>query len=919
MQQLKILISGGGTGGHIFPALSIANTIRERYPSAEILFVGAENRMEMERVPDAGYPIIGLPVAGFDRKNILKNINVLSRLFKSLHQARKIVKDFRPHIVIGVGGYASGPTLQAASSLGIPTLLQEQNSYAGLTNKLLARKATKICVAYEGMERFFPKKKIILTGNPVRENLESTEAKRKEAYAHFNLDPNKKTILVLGGSLGARSINESFVSALQLIDEHDVQFIWQSGKFYYFNSKEKLRYYPQAPVYLASFIARMDLAYSIADLIISRAGAGSISEFCLLGKPVILVPSPNVAEDHQTENAKALFKKNAAVFISDQNAMKELIPKAMEIIHNSKRLKELSDNILKLALPNAANKIVDEIDAILGLSSVGIRSQKSIVDYPAVYFIGAGGIGMSALVRYFLFHGKKVGGYDRVESDLTKQLNDEGAEIHYEDNVDLIPKIYKNPKRALVILTPAVPEDHSELAYFRKNGFPILKRAQALGEITRDVRGLCVAGTHGKTTTSSMIAHLLKQSAIDCNAFLGGILKNYDSNLLVSDKSDLTVIEADEYDRSFHWLTPYMAVITSVAPDHLDIYKTGSMYKESFCYFTSLIRKNGVLLMEAGVDIEPELKKGVRLYRYALDKGNFHAQNIRIENGRIEFDFVTPKRVIPNIRLGVPVKINILNGIAALAIAFLNGVTDEELRNGMASFRGAKRRFDFHIEKDDCILIDDYAHHPEELAASISSVKELYPDKKLTVIFQPHLYSRTRDFYREFAKSLSDADEVILIPIYPAREAPIQGVSSRMILNLVTASEKHLYSKEELLEAMRNVKRELVLVAGAGDIELLVEPIKAILNGSLEAIPIESSEEFSGESSETIPIESSEEFSGESSEIIPIEPSEEVLGESLETIPVEPSEEILDESFEETLVELLGEILDEPLKEVLDV
>jgi len=830
MQQLKILISGGGTGGHIFPALSIADAIKKRYPSAEILFVGAENRMEMERVPAAGYPIVGLPVVGFDRKNLLKNIKVLFRLNKSLHQAKKIVKNFQPNLVIGVGGYASGPTLQAANSLKIPTLLQEQNSYAGITNKLLAKKAAKICVAYEGMEQFFPKEKIILTGNPVRRDLECTEAKRKEACEYFQCDLNKKTILILGGSLGAGTINKSIISSLQEIEKCDVQFIWQSGMYYYFNSKEQLRYYPEAPVQLVSFISRMDLAYSVADLIISRAGAGSISEFCILGKPVILVPSPNVAEDHQTKNAEALLEKDAAILIPDSEATTNLIPQALEIIHDNKRLKALSENILKLALPDAANKIVDEIDVILDNSFPETIFQKSIFSYSVIYFIGAGGIGMSALVRYFLFHGKKVAGYDRVESELTRQLNAEGAEIHYEDRIDLIPEPYKNRKDTLVIITPAVPEDHAEWTYFRQNGFPILKRAQALGEITRNARGLCVAGTHGKTTTSSMIAHILKQSAVDCNAFLGGILKNYDNNLLLSAKSDLTVVEADEYDRSFHWLSPYMAVITSVAPDHLDIYKTSEAYKEAFRHFASLIRENGVLLMETGVDIEPDLKSGVRLFRYGMEQGDFHAKNIRIGNGTIRFDLVTPERTITNIHLGVPVKINILNGVAALAIAYLNGVSDEELRKGMASFQGARRRFDFHIKRPNCVLIDDYAHHPDELAASISSVKELYPDKKLTVVFQPHLYSRTNDFYREFAEVLSAAEEVILIPIYPAREEPIPGVSSQLILALVKAPEKQLYSKEELLEAMRAKKRELVIVAGAGDIELLVEPLRKILD-----------------------------------------------------------------------------------------
>jgi len=830
MKQLRILISGGGTGGHIFPALSLADAIKAHYPSTNILFVGAENRMEMERVPAAGYPIEGLPVTGFDRKNLLKNGDVLIRLFKSMWQARKIVKDFRPHLVIGVGGYASGPTLHAANNAGIPTLLQEQNSYAGITNKWLSKKAEKICVAYEGMEQFFPKEKIVLTGNPVRSDLECSEAKQKEAYDYFGCDPDKKTVLVLGGSLGAGMINRSLSAALPTIEECNVQFIWQSGNYYYPNMKERLRNFPQAPVHLSSFIARMDLAYSIADLIISRAGAGSISEFCLLGKPVILVPSPNVAEDHQTKNAEALLKKNAAILIPDQDSVKSLIPQTLEVINDDRRLKELSENILKLALPDASSKIVSEIDGILNKFYPDIDFRKTISDYSAVYFIGIGGIGMSALARYFMFHGKKVAGYDRVESDLTRQLNAEGADIHYEDRVDLIPELFKNEKDTLVVFTPAVPEDHSERLYFYQNDFIVLKRSEVLGEITKNVRGLCVAGTHGKTTTSSMLAHLLKQSEIDCNAFLGGILKNYDSNLLVSDKSDLTVIEADEYDRSFHRLTPYMAIITSVSPDHLDIYKTTNEYRKSFGYFASLVRKNGVLLMETAVNIEPKLKEGVRLYRYGVDEGDFHAKNIRIRNGKISFDFVTPEQIIPEIYLGVPMKINIQNAIAALAIAYLNGVSTRDLRNGMASFQGTKRRFDFHIKRNDCILIDDYAHHPEELAASISSVKELYPGKKLTVIFQPHLYSRTHDFYREFAKSLSAADEVILIPIYPAREEPIPGVSSQMILDLVSTPEKHLYSKEELLKAMREKKRELVLIAGAGDIELLVEPIKEILD-----------------------------------------------------------------------------------------
>jgi UDP-N-acetylmuramate--alanine ligase len=826
---LKIIISGGGTGGHIFPALSIADAVKGRYPDAEILFVGAENRMEMQQVPEAGYKITGLPVAGFDRKNWLKNISVLRKLSKSLSLARKIVKNFRPDIVIGVGGYASGPVLRAAAREGIPTLIQEQNSYAGVTNKLLAGKASKICVAYKGMEQFFPAEKIVVTGNPVRQDLIITAEKKKEGYAYFGLNPDKKTILVIGGSLGARTINESIAASLNEIENSDVQLIWQTGKHYCKNTPATLRS-PLQETHPVEFISRMDLAYSVADLIVSRAGAGSISEFCILGKPVILVPSPNVAEDHQTKNAQALVMNDAAILIADKDAGKQLIPKALYLIHKEARLKKLSENILKMALPDSAGKIVAEIENILNL------------DFPRnIYFIGAGGIGMSNLIRYFLANGKQVGGYDKVESALTQQLNAEGAQIHYEDNIGLIPEIFKKKENTQVVYTPAVPSDHSELTYFRTGGFEIMKRAQVLGEITKTKRGICVAGTHGKTTTSCMIAHLLKQSKIDCNAFLGGILKNYDSNLLISGTSDLTVLEADEYDRSFHWLSPYMAVITSVAPDHLDIYGTEENYREAFVHFTSLIREGGVLLLEHKVTIAPQLQKNVRLYRYSSDyhRGNgaqfpvepdFYARDIQIGNGEIRFDFVTQGTVIKDIQLGVPMEINILNAVAAMAIARLNGVSEEELKQGMASFQGAKRRFDFHIKTDRTVLIDDYAHHPEELEASISSVRKLYPNRKLTVVFQPHLYSRTKDFYREFAKSLSLSDEVILIPVYPAREEPIPGVSSQMILDLLTVPNKRLVDYADLVNVINKENTDVLLIAGAGDIELLVEPIKNKLN-----------------------------------------------------------------------------------------
>jgi UDP-N-acetylmuramate--alanine ligase len=821
----KVIISGGGTGGHIFPALSVANALKECFPDIDILFVGAKGRMEMEKVPAAGYRIIGLPVSGFNRKQIWKNVVVLLKLLKSTMMARKIIRDFRPDTVIGVGGYASGPVLRAAGKAGIPTVLLEQNSYAGVTNKLLAKKALKICVAYPGMEAFFPKEKIVLTGNPVRRDLLLIDEKtRAEAIRYFHLDPKKKTILVLGGSLGAKTINHSILLHIEAIEASGVQCIWQTGKYYY---QEIISAHSCGEnIHITEFISRMDLAYSVADLIISRAGAGSISEFCLLKKPVILVPSPNVAEDHQTKNAMALVKQDAAILVKDIDAEEKLVSIALQTVEDTVRLQQLSDHIRHLALPDADKNIVAEIIKITATQTIDSK----LIPYDAIYFVGAGGIGMSALIRYFLSKGKRVGGYDRTPSGLTEQLIAEGAAIHYEDNIALIPDIFKDKERTLIVFTPAVPQDHTELTFFKNKGFVILKRAQVLGEITRQSRGICISGTHGKTTTSSLTAHLLKQSHVDCNAFLGGILKNYNSNLLLSDTSDLTVIEADEYDRSFHQLSPYMAVITSADPDHLDIYGTPEAYEESFDHFTSLIRPGGVLLMKKGIQVHPRLQENVRLYTYSMENGgDFYAENIRIGHGEILFDYVAPEEKIQDIRLGVPLKINIENGIAAISIARLNGVCPEEIKQAMTSFQGAERRFDFHLKTDRIVLIDDYAHHPEELKASISSVRALYRERKLTVIFQPHLYSRTKDFYPEFAQSLSLADEVILLDIYPAREAPIPGVTSQLILDEISLADKQLCTKETLLTVIEKGNWDVVLMAGAGDIDGLVNPVQEIL------------------------------------------------------------------------------------------
>jgi len=448
----------------------------------------------------------------------------------------------------------------------------------------------------------------------------------------------------------------------------------------------------------------------------------------------------------------------------------------------------------------------------------------------SVYFVGAGGIGMSAIARYFLSKDIYVAGYDRTPTHLTQQLVAEGANIHYDENIDLIPLECRDNKTTLVIYTAAIPETHKELAYFRGNGFTIEKRAQVLGELTRTAKGLCIAGTHGKTTTSAITAHLLKESHVDCTAFLGGISKNYGTNLLLSKTSPYIVIEADEFDRSFHWLRPYMSVITATDADHLDIYGTYEAYLESFAHYTELIQPGGALIIHEDLQLKPRVQGGVRTFTYSRDKGDFHAENVRIGNGEIFFDFIAPNTKINDIQLGVPMSINIENGIAAMALAHLNGATDIEIKKGMLSFHGVDRRFDFKIKNDNIVFLSDYAHHPAEIKQSILSIRELYKDKKITAVFQPHLYTRTRDFYEEFADSLSLLDEVILTDIYPAREKPIPGVTSQLIYDkLRPGIEKTICKKEDILNVLKDKNIEVLITLGAGDIDNYVPAINQLL------------------------------------------------------------------------------------------
>ena len=452
----------------------------------------------------------------------------------------------------------------------------------------------------------------------------------------------------------------------------------------------------------------------------------------------------------------------------------------------------------------------------------------------SVYFVGIGGIGMSAIARYFLQKGMVVGGYDKTPSALTIQLEKEGALIHYEDNVNAIPQACKMADHTLVIYTPAIPADHSELVYFQENGFDVEKRAQVLGLLTQSNKGLCFAGTHGKTTTSTMCAHIMHQGVIDCNAFLGGISKNYGTNYILSKKSKYVVIAADEFDRSFHWLRPWMSVITSTDPDHLDIYGTKEAYLESFRHYTTLIQPGGALIIHTGLEVKPEVQDGVRTYTYGRDKGDFHAENVKIGEGSITFDFISPLESVTNISLGQPIPINIENGIAAMAMAQLNGCSSEELRYGMKTYGGVDRRFDFKINTPKMVFLSDYAHHPKEIYQSAKSIRELYKNRRITAIFQPHLYTRTRDFYKEFADALSQLDQVVLTEIYPAREEPIPGVTSELIYdNLREGVEKEMINKADVLDFVEKNDFDVLVVLGAGDLDNDVPEIEKILRKKL--------------------------------------------------------------------------------------
>ena len=817
-RPLRAIISGGGTGGHIFPAISIANKLKELAPDTEILFVGATGKMEMEKVPAAGYRIVGLPIVGMQRqltmKNVINDVQVPFRVMKSVSMAKKLSRAFRADIVVGVGGYASGPLLWAATGMKIPSLIQEQNSFAGVTNKLLGKRVQSICVAYEGMERFFPADKIVMSGNPIRKEVSTppTAEMKAEAMAFYGLDPRKKHLFIVGGSLGSGTLNRSMKKWIEdgRPGGEDVEVIWQCGKYYKKGVDQFMEEHPCPGVQHHDFIARMDLAYAAADVVVTRSGASTVSELCAMGKAAIFVPSPNVAEDHQTHNAMALVRRDAALIVKDAEAPEKLLATAMDLLKDPERISTLEANAEKMALRDAAQVICDQAYKLARTKHV--------------YFIGIGGIGMSALARYYHFKGYSVSGYDKTPSDLTAALQSEGIDVHYEDRPDLVPASVED---TLVIWTPAIHELR-ELDFVKKKGYRLVKRAFALGEVTKGKRCLAVAGTHGKTTTSTLTAHIFTENGEGCSAFLGGISRNYGTNLLVSD-GPVVVAEADEFDRSFHCLHPEIAVVTAIDADHLDIYGDYAHVLEAFKIFASQV--SGTLIAKYGIPLSAaDTPARFLTYHYSDPAADFHPENVRTDpQGHFIYDLRHPGGLLEDVRVGTPGRVNAENSVAAAAIALSFGLDPQAVRQAIGTFQGVKRRLEVHVNKPGMAYVDDYAHHPAELAAAIASLRDIFPGRKITAIFQPHLYSRTRDFRAEFAEALSAVDKLILLPIYPAREEPIPGVTSETVLQDVTAPEKVLVQKEQLMEYLENEPVDVLVTFGAGNIDRFIGPITQLL------------------------------------------------------------------------------------------
>ncbi len=814
----RIVITGGGTGGHVFPAISIGNALEPFIGRKNLLYIGAKGKMEMDKVPEAGFTIKGLPVRGITRLFSLAGLLLPIRLLVSVVQAFFILVRFRPKAVVGVGGFASAPALVVAKLLGIPIVIQEQNSIPGKVNRYFGKRASLICTAFPGMERHFGGRRVVMTGNPVRSELSGAGQLRAAGCEYFGLNKEKPVVLLIGGSQGARSMNLAMELALPGLVQAGIQVIWQTGKVFHAQAEALIKERSLSGVVALPFIREMDMAYGAASLVVARAGALTIAEIALTGRPSILVPFPFAAEDHQSVNASAVARLGGAKLLPDNKVKEELADLILTLINDPGSLQKMSRQVQKMGSFGADTCIAKMVrDVIAGYNLYQRDYMIGSDNVKKVYFLGAGGIGMSALVRWFLMKGVVVHGYDRTPTPLTATLEREGAKLHYNDRPDLIPS-----DTDLVVITPAIPSSLQERRAVLELGVPVMKRAELLGMVSRAMKTIAIAGTHGKTSTSSLVTHLLQTAEIPVTAFIGGITKSNNSNFVFSEGSRYLVVEADEFDRSFLHLAPDFSVITSTDADHLDVYETHDQMKQAFARFGAL---NGQQPLMAGPTANLTLSRPLHRYSASGEDVPWRAENIVDEGLSVRFDLVLDGEVWPGMVLGIPGRHNVENAVAAAAAAQWAGASKQAITEGLASYRGVVRRFDIQIDRDDLLYIDDYAHHPRELDACIASVKKVRPGKPVTGIFQPHLFTRTRDFANEFAASLEQLDNIILLDIYPAREEPIPGVSSQMILEKIKHQNKTLIPKEEVVDHLAKNPPEVLITMGAGDIDTIVPDI----------------------------------------------------------------------------------------------
>lgn len=798
----RVMISGGGTGGHIFPALAIADALAQRHPGVEIRFVGAQGRMEMQRVPAAGYPISGLWISGLARKGWWRNASFPFKVIFSLLRSYGMLRAFRPEVVIGTGGFASGPLLFVANQMGIPTLIQEQNSYPGITNKWLSSKADSICVAYDGLSRWFPESKINVTGNPIRRLLLQPLPDRAHARAQWGLKKDAFTVLILGGSLGARAINEAVQRAIEPLGDASIQILWQCGQLYYKHLHAEIE---DGHVRLHAFISDMPSAYAAADLVVSRAGAGTLSELAVIGKPSILIPSPNVAEDHQTHNAKALEAVGGAVLIPESESHR-LADTVLQLSANPERLSAMSESLARWAKPRATEDIVDEVERISG------------VEPEFTFFMGIGGAGMSALAQHLKHSGKPVAGYDRTPTPITERLMRLGIPIQFDDNLQNLPDW--DFSRARVIYTPAIPSTHPFMRHFADLGIPMEKRAAVLAQWSHRMPTLAVAGTHGKTTASALLTHVLHRMNQKITAFVGGWMQGFDSNY-VHTGADWAVMEADEFDRSFLQLHPKASLITSVDPDHLDIYSNEADFRDAFVQYASQVQ--GSVVVAEDVSIKGALRYGMQ------DSCDYRITSLQLEVAQSQFVLVTPTGKKVTVRIPLPGAHNAMNAAGVMALLMEQGFDTHEVASAFETFKGIHRRYQIHVHQPNRFYVDDYAHHPTAIHAILDAVQASFPNMPVTVVFQPHLFSRTRDFLEGFAAALDRAQTVYLPAIYPAREEPLPGITSQAIADRMSHARVHVGDWDDIFTELEQQAPSILVTMGAGDISNCVPRFKKLM------------------------------------------------------------------------------------------